>query len=90
MTDALFCGETEQLPVLYSDEKVITCNTHGTGCTLSSAIATFIAQQVPLTEAIRLAKKFLTEALKAGSKVQIGHGHGPLNHFFDPKKAILR
>lgn len=90
MTDALFCGETEQLPVLYSDEKVITCNTHGTGCTLSSAIATFIAQQIPLTEAIRLAKKFLTEALKAGSKVQIGHGHGPLNHFFDPKKAILR
>lgn len=89
MTDALF-GDKIQNPILYTEQKVITPNTHGTGCTLSSAIATFIAQQKPLPEAISLAKKFLTEALKAGSNVQIGHGHGPLNHFFDPKKAILR
>lgn len=90
MTDVLITGDTQDTPVLYSEKKVETSNNHGTGCTLSSAIATFIAQKLPLTEAVHAGKNFLTEALKAGSNVQIGNGHGPLNHFFNPKKAILR
>lgn len=72
----------------YGGVDVDTHNTHGTGCTLSSAIASFLALGSPLSEAIKQAKDYVTEALKAGADVQIGHGGGPVDHFFNPKKLI--
>nr|WP_163201009.1 bifunctional hydroxymethylpyrimidine kinase/phosphomethylpyrimidine kinase [Bifidobacterium avesanii] len=53
-------------------------NTHGTGCTLSSAIAAGLAKGDPLPKAVKRAKKYLTGAIKAG--LDLGHGSGPLNH----------
>ena len=53
-------------------------NTHGTGCTLSSAIACALAQGRTLSEAINQAKEYLTGALAAG--LDLGHGSGPVNH----------
>lgn len=67
----------------YVGENVVTRNTHGTGCTLSSAITSFLAQGLPVDEAIGAAKEWLTKALRAGADVEIGKGHGPVNHFFD-------
>ena len=59
-------------------ERIITENTHGTGCTLSSAIASNLAKDMPLNEAIKKAKKYLTGALASG--LALGHGNGPLDH----------
>lgn len=70
-------------------ENVATRNTHGTGCTLSSAIASLLAQGHATDEAIGKAKEWLTEALKAGADVEIGHGHGPVNHFFNPRSLFI-
>lgn len=56
---------------------VHTSNTHGTGCTLSSAIAAYLARGYALDEAIARAKTWLTEALSAGADYHFGHGHGP-------------
>ena len=65
-----------------------TCNTHGTGCTLSSAIASFIACGKDAPEAVAEAKQYISGALAAGAGVTIGAGHGPVNHFFNPKSLI--
>jgi len=64
---------------------VETKNTHGTGCTLSAAIASFLAQGEDLLKALLLAKNYMNEALLAGKEVEVGKGHGAVNHFFDPK-----
>lgn len=61
--------------------KLSTSNTHGTGCTLSSAIAAYLAKGAPLDHAIIKAKEYLYEAIRSGSGYSIGHGHGPVNHF---------
>ncbi len=58
-----------------------TPNTHGTGCTFASAIAAELAKGHPVPEAVRIAKAYLTAALRAAVGLRIGHGHGPLNHF---------
>ena len=79
-------GEVERE---YVGENVVTHNTHGTGCTLSSAITSFLAQGLPVDEAIGAAKEWLTKALRAGADVEIGKGHGPVNHFFDPIKMKI-
>lgn len=60
--------------------RVETENTHGTGCTLSSAIACGLAQERPLPEAINQAKEYLTGALAAG--LDLGHGSGPVDHMW--------
>ena len=62
-------------------ERVPTRNTHGTGCTLSSAIAALLARGMPLPVAVRQAKDWLVEALRAADGLGIGHGHGPVHHF---------
>jgi hydroxymethylpyrimidine/phosphomethylpyrimidine kinase len=62
-------------------ERVPTRNTHGTGCTLSSAIAAGLAKGMPLTEAVRAAKAYITAAIAAADTLHIGHGHGPVHHF---------
>lgn len=68
---------------IYEEEKVETDNLHGTGCTLSSAIATYLAKGFPMREAIQLAKAYITQAIIAGKDLHIGHGNGPLWHFPD-------
>jgi hydroxymethylpyrimidine/phosphomethylpyrimidine kinase len=62
-------------------ERIDTRNTHGTGCTLSSAIAAGLAKGLPLAEAVREAKAYITAAILASDTLKIGHGHGPVHHF---------
>lgn len=80
--------EAGKEPVRFSTQTVDTYNTHGTGCTLSSAIAAYLAQGKELYQAVQLSKEYITNALLAGANVQTGHGHGPLNHFFSPIPLI--
>lgn len=93
-TDVLFSkcqGEGSQLITHSSQlvsETISTNNVHGTGCTLSSAIAAFMARGLSLEDAVREAKHYVTEAIRAGADVKIGHGFGPVNHFFNPKPLI--
>jgi hydroxymethylpyrimidine/phosphomethylpyrimidine kinase len=62
-------------------DRVATANTHGTGCTLSSAIAAGLARGLSLAEAVRAAKVYVTDALGAANRIKIGSGHGPVHHF---------
>jgi hydroxymethylpyrimidine/phosphomethylpyrimidine kinase len=61
--------------------RVATANTHGTGCTLSSAIAAGLAKGMDLAEAVREAKAYVTAAIEASDRLSIGKGHGPVHHF---------
>ncbi len=62
--------------------RIDTRNTHGTGCTLSSALASYIAQGQPLTTAAQSAKDYIAHAIEAGAAYAIGKGHGPVCHFW--------
>ncbi len=64
-----------------SGTRVDTKNTHGTGCSLSSAIAAEVAKGKTLPAAVRIAKSWLTGAISAADDLGIGHGHGPIHHF---------
>jgi hydroxymethylpyrimidine/phosphomethylpyrimidine kinase len=59
-----------------------TRNTHGTGCTLSSAIAAGLAKGLPLADAAREAKSYVTAAIAAADRLSVGSGHGPVHHFY--------
>ncbi|MCG2591566.1 bifunctional hydroxymethylpyrimidine kinase/phosphomethylpyrimidine kinase [Ramlibacter sp. XY19] len=65
--------------------RIATPNTHGTGCTLSSAIAAQLALGLPLREAVEAARTFIRGALEAGAGVRTGAGSGPLNHGYAPQ-----
>lgn len=65
---------------------IATRNIHGTGCTLSSAIAAYMARGYALMEAVAAAKRYVYEAIMAGTDISIGDGHGPVNHLFNPCK----
>jgi hydroxymethylpyrimidine/phosphomethylpyrimidine kinase len=67
---------------LFSLPRVATRNTHGTGCTLSSAITAGLAQGLALPEAIEVAKHYLQHALENADALDVGKGHGPLHHFY--------
>lgn len=84
---SLFYDENEKF---YSFEtvKFNTNNTHGSGCTLSSAIAAYLAQGKTLYDAVSLGQDYVYQAIENGKDVQTGHGNGPLNHFFNPQKLI--
>jgi hydroxymethylpyrimidine/phosphomethylpyrimidine kinase len=56
-------------------------NTHGTGCTLSSAVAAGLAKGLDLAAAVRAAKDYVTAGIAAADRLAVGHGHGPLHHF---------
>ena len=83
MCDVLYI-KGEEHPHRFSSPKIESRNTHGTGCTLSSAIATYLALGEPLDEAVRKAKTYVYQGILNGKDVHIGEGHGPLNHFFSP------
>lgn len=72
----LLCADGALLWI--SGVRIRTNNTHGTGCTLSSAIASFLAQGMPLEESVRSAKKYVTQAIAA--RLSLGHGNGPMAH----------
>ena len=74
----------------YCSATINTPNTHGTGCTLSSAITAFLARGCRLDEAVGKAKEYLEKALDAGKEVAVGHGHGAVDHFFNPEKLIIK
>lgn len=74
---------------VFSSETISTRNIHGTGCTLSSAIAAFMSKGCTLEDAIAKAKRYITEAIRAGSMVEIGHGIGPVNHGFNPQPMLI-
>jgi hydroxymethylpyrimidine/phosphomethylpyrimidine kinase len=77
------------LDLLYNGDKMIdlvaprieTKNTHGTGCTLSAALAALLPQTADVPEAARRAKAYLTEALRYADRLSVGGGHGPVHHF---------
>lgn len=79
MCDVLFHRENIYR---YSVAKIESHNLHGTGCTLSSAIATQLAYGNPMEEAVRQAKQYVYQAINRGKDMQIGQGNGPLWHFF--------
>ena len=62
-------------------DRIATRNTHGTGCTLSSAIAAGLARGLDLAAAAKAAKTYVTDALAASTRIAIGSGHGPVHHF---------
>lgn len=66
----------------FENSRVDSKNTHGTGCTLSSAIASYVAQGHALTDAIAKAKHYLTHALQSAQHQNLGHGSGPVDHFY--------
>lgn len=61
--------------------RTATKNTHGTGCTLSSAVAAQLAQGVPDREAVSAAKAYISAAIARAEELTVGHGHGPVHHF---------
>lgn len=65
--------------------RIVTANTHGTGCTLSSAIAAYLALGYTLVDSVEAARTFVRSALAAGATVKTGQGSGPLNHGFAPQ-----
>lgn len=71
----------------YTSNRISTLQTHGTGCTLSSAVAAFRARGLPLPRAVSKAKQFVTRALLSGRDVSSGRGTGGLNHFFAPQPS---
>ena len=79
--DFLYLAKEDRFVVL-KGKRIKTRNNHGTGCTLSSAIASCMAKGCKIEESVVKAKTYIHEAIRAGSKYKIGHGHGPVHHFF--------
>lgn len=71
-------------PLWMQAPRIDTANTHGTGCTLSSATAAHLALGLPLPDAVQAARAYVRGALQAGASVKTGQGSGPLNHSFAP------
>ncbi len=88
MTDVLWVKE-EDKAYSFSAPRVQTNNLHGTGCSLSSAIATFLAFGDTIPQAVEHAKEYVAKAIEAGKDVKIGQGNGPVNHFFNPQKMKI-
>lgn len=76
-------------PIFLESQRILTKNTHGTGCTLSSAIAAYIALGFNLIESVKMAKDYITDAIYFAKDISLGHGHGAVNHFFNPKKLNI-
>lgn len=81
LVDIFYNAEEDTLLALKS-KRINTKNTHGTGCTLSSAIASFLALGLSLNEAIKKAKEYIDQAIVTGANYKLGKGHGPVHHFF--------
>lgn len=82
LVDYFYNAEDGSIALLPS-KRVNTRNTHGTGCTLSSAFAAALAKGETLTKAAQAAKQYIQQAIISGAEYQIGKGHGPVNHFWN-------
>ena len=87
LVDYFYNAEDDTITRLQS-KRVQTKNTHGTGCTLSSAFAASLAKRENLTDAAISAKRYIEQAIISGAEYEIGKGHGPVNHGFDPVKML--
>jgi len=81
LIDVFYNVESNEIVELKST-RIYTKNTHGTGCTLSSALAAFLAKDLELNEAVKLAKDYINNAIIAGADYSTGKGHGPVYHFY--------
>lgn len=88
ITDVLHI-QNELQPHCFETDWIDSQNLHGTGCTLSSAIATYLAFGYSMKEAVALAKNYVYNAILNAKVINIGHGHGPLNHAFSPEKLKI-
>jgi hydroxymethylpyrimidine/phosphomethylpyrimidine kinase len=79
----LLIGTKLGMGVRLAAPRVATQSTHGSGCTLSSAIAAGLAKGLDLVEAVRAAKAYVTAAIAAADQLKVGRGHGPLHHFHE-------
>lgn len=86
--DVLLTKDSNE-PIFLESQRILTKNTHGTGCTLSSAIAAYIALGYDLIESVKMAKNYITDAIYYAKDISLGHGHGAVNHFFNPKKLNI-
>ena len=77
-TDLLYNGKEF---FIFKQKKIKTKNTHGTGCTLSSAIAANLANGMDMNKSVSKAKEYITGAIK--NSFDVGHGNGPTNHFYN-------
>jgi hydroxymethylpyrimidine/phosphomethylpyrimidine kinase len=68
--------------VAFAAPRIVAKNTHGTGCSLSSAITAALAKGEGLETAVRGAKTYVTAAIAAADRLEVGHGHGPIHHFY--------
>ncbi|MBD3195521.1 MAG: bifunctional hydroxymethylpyrimidine kinase/phosphomethylpyrimidine kinase [Candidatus Lokiarchaeota archaeon] len=91
-----FLDPIQAIDVLYdgkeistvSGPRIDTTNTHGTGCTYASSIAAEIAKGYQFKDAVKIAKEYLTKTIEAAVNLNLGNGHGPLNHFLNQKIKI--
>ena len=81
-SDVLFIDGENRIVVM-PDRRVPTPNTHGTGCTLSSAIAAHLARGLGIEAAVQRAKQYIADAIRAGAVYRIGQGSGPVHHFHE-------
>ncbi len=81
-TDWLYLVGEDRL-LVFKGDFIRTRNNHGTGCTLSSAIAAHLAKGLKIEAAVRAAKVYIGEAIRAGAGYKLGAGHGPVHHFFN-------
>lgn len=79
--DVLYSAATGGVD-FFESPRINTPNTHGTGCTLSAALAAFAGKGLPLKDAVAQAKAYLGKAIASGAEYKTGEGHGPVNHFF--------
>lgn len=86
LTSVLFSPDGMTIP--FTSARIVTRNMHGSGCTLSSAIASYLALGQPVATAAAAAQDYVFQAILEGSDVVIGKGNGPLNHFSNPHKLI--
>jgi hydroxymethylpyrimidine/phosphomethylpyrimidine kinase len=78
--DVLFDGRSHRV---FASKRIQTAGeTHGTGCTLASAIAAYLAKGFALDDAVAAAKQYVTQALQASGELRVGHGAAPLNHLY--------
>ena len=84
-TDIFFDGASFHS---YFAPRIATANTHGTGCTLASAVAAFLVRGLPLERAIAEAKTYLHEALEHANELAIGRGSGPVAHFYRHRREV--
>lgn len=78
--DCLYLGGEQRIVTLPA-RRIATTNNHGTGCTLSSAVAAHLAKGLVVLEAVQAAKAYISAAIAAGAAYQLGQGHGPVHHF---------